>query len=174
MLLNALAVIGVCYYERLEAKEVAKHLKIFRGAGRRFEEEVIDDTVVIDDYAHHPNEVKAIIKGVKQKYPDKKVITVFQPHTFSRTGEFYEEIAASLNLSDYSYVLDIYPAREKQEDYPDITSQKIIDNLENGELIDNSTSSKLYQYKGNVILFMSPKEIKYIKDDLINHLKNSN
>lgn len=174
MLLNALAVIGVCYYERLEAKEVAKHLKTFKGAGRRFEEEVIDDTVVIDDYAHHPNEVKAIIKGVKQKYPDKKVITVFQPHTFSRTGEFYEEIAASLNLSDYSYVLDIYPAREKQEDYPDITSQKIIDNLENGELIDNSTSSKLYQYKGNVILFMSPKEIKYIKDDLINHLKNSN
>lgn len=172
MLLNSLAVIGVCYYERLEAKEVAKHLKTFKGAGRRVEETVLDSTIVVDDYAHHPNEVRAVIKGLKQKYPDKKIITIFQPHTFSRTSEFYEEIATALNLSDYSYVLDIYPAREKQEDFKDITSQMIIDLLNNGEHIDESTSSKLYQHKDNVILFMSPKEITKIKKDVISHFES--
>ncbi len=172
MLLNSLAVIGVCYYERLEAKEVAKYLKTFKGAGRRFEETIIGNTIVVDDYAHHPNEVKAIIKGVKQKYPDKKIVTVFQPHTFSRTNEFYEEIATSLNLSDYSYVLDIYPAREKQDDYKGVTSKLIIDLLKSGDKIDDSTSSKLYQYKDNVILFMSPKEIAHIKKDVIEHFKS--
>ena len=107
MLLDSLAVIGVCYYERIDAKELAKNLKTFKGAERRFDEIVLGSNVVIDDYAHHPAEVKAIIKGVKQKYPDKRIVTIFQPHTFSRTKEFYEDIAAALNLSDYSYGLKI-------------------------------------------------------------------
>ena len=167
MLLNSLAVIGVCYYERIDAKELAKNLKTFKGAERRFDEIVLGSNVVIDDYAHHPAEVKAIIKGVKQKYPDKRIVTIFQPHTFSRTKEFYEDIAAALNLSDYSYVLDIFPARERQEDFPDITSNKIIELLDHGESINDLESSKLYDYNNTVFLFMSPKEIKKIKQDLL-------
>ena len=69
-------------------------------------------------------------------------------------------------------MLDIYPAREKQEDFKDITSQMIIDLLNNGEHIDESTSSKLYQHKDNVILFMSPKEITKIKKDVISHFES--
>ena len=167
MLLDSLAVIGVCYYERIDAKELAKNLKTFKGAERRFDEIVLGSNVVIDDYAHHPAEVKAIIKGVKQKYPDKRIVTIFQPHTFSRTKEFYEDIAAALNLSDYSYVLDIFPARERKEDFPDITSDKIIELLDHGESINDSESSKLYDYNNTVFLFMSPKEIKKIKQDLL-------
>lgn len=167
MLLDSLAVIGVCYYERIDAKELAKNLKTFKGAERRFDEIVLGSNVVIDDYAHHPAEVKAIIKGVKQKYPDKRIVTIFQPHTFSRTKEFYEDIAAALNLSDYSYVLDIFPARECQEDFPDITSNKIIELLDHGESINDLESSKLYDYNNTVFLFMSPKEIKKIKQDLL-------
>ena len=167
MLLDSLAVIGVCYYERIDAKELAKNLKTFKGAERRFDEIVLGSNVVIDDYAHHPAEVKAIIKGVKQKYPDKRIVTIFQPHTFSRTKEFYEDIAAALNLSDYSYVLDIFPARERQEDFPDITSNKIIELLDHGESINDLESSKLYDYNNTVFLFMSPKEIKKIKQDLL-------
>ena len=75
-------------------------------------------------------------------------------------------------MSDKSYVLDIYPARERAEDFPGITSEKIIDLLDNGESIDDKHANELYQYKGNVILFMSPKEIAYIKNDLICHLQN--
>ena len=167
MLLDSLAVIGVCYYERIDAKELAKNLKTFKGAERRFDEIVLGSNVVIDDYAHHPEEVKAIIKGVKQKYPDKRIVTIFQPHTFSRTKEFYEDIAAALNLSDYSYVLDIFPARERKEDFPDITSNKIIELLDHGESINDLESSKLYDYNNTVFLFMSPKEIKKIKQDLL-------
>lgn len=167
MLLDSLAVIGLCYYERIDAKELAKNLKTFKGAERRFDEIVLGSNVVIDDYAHHPAEVKAIIKGVKQKYPDKRIVTIFQPHTFSRTKEFYEDIAAALNLSDYSYVLDIFPARERQEDFPDITSNKIIELLDHGESINDLESSKLYDYNNTVFLFMSPKEIKKIKQDLL-------
>jgi len=66
MLLDVLACISICYYERIDAKDAAKALKTFKGAKRRFSEKIIDDTVIIDDYAHHPNEVKATIKAVKQ------------------------------------------------------------------------------------------------------------
>ena len=174
MLLDSLAVIAVCSYERLEAKEVAKQLKTFTGANRRFAETIINDTIIVDDYAHHPNEVKATIKAAKQKYPNKKIITVFQPHTFSRTEEFYEDIAKTLNNSDYSYVLDIYPAREKQEDFPNVSSKLIIDLLEHGESINNDNWDKLKEHKNLVVIFMSPKEIDVIMNNYINYLKEEN
>jgi len=171
MVLDALAVIAVCSYERIEAKEVAKYLKTFTGANRRFSETKIGDSIVIDDYAHHPSEVRATIKAAKQKYPNKKIVTVFQPHTYSRTEEFYEDLGKVLNNSDYSYILDIYPAREKQEDYPNITSKLIIDLLNNGESINDDTWDKLKQHKDSVVIFMSPKEISVIMQNYVNYLK---
>ncbi len=173
MLLDALAVISVCYYERLDVKEVSKLLKTFHGAKRRFTETVVDDTIIIDDYAHHPNEVKATIKSVRQKYPDKKLVTVFQPHTFSRTKEFANALASAMNLADYSYVLEIHPAREKQEDFEGVTSKLIIDQLDHGEAITMNDSSTLAQYKGSVILFMSPNDLSTLENETIEKIKNS-
>lgn len=100
MLLNSLAVIGVCYYERLDAKEVSKNLKTFKGAKRRFKEKVIGDIVTIDDYAHHPTEVKVTIKGARQKYPDKEIVAILKTHTLSRTKEMANEFAEALKLAD--------------------------------------------------------------------------
>ncbi len=173
MLLDALAVISVCYYERLDVKEVSKILKTFHGAKRRFTETVVDDTIIIDDYAHHPNEVKATIKSIRQKYPDKKLVTVFQPHTFSRTKEFANALASAMNLADYSYVLEIHPAREKQEDFEGVTSKLIIDQLDHGEAITMNDSSTLVQYKGSVILFMSPNDLSTLENETIEKIKNS-
>lgn len=173
MLLDALAVISVCYYERLDVKEVSKLLKTFHGAKRRFTETVVDDTIIIDDYAHHPNEVKATIKSIRQKYPDKKLVTVFQPHTFSRTKEFANALASAMNLADYSYVLEIHPAREKQEDFEGVTSKLIIDQLDHGEAITMNDSSTLAQYKGSVILFMSPNDLSTLENETIEKIKNS-
>lgn len=166
MLLDALACISICYYERMDAKEVLKSLKNFKGAKRRFTEKIVNDTIIIDDYAHHPNEVKSTIRAVRQKYPDKKIITIFQPHTFSRTKEFHHQLAEALNSADYSYVMDIHPSREKQEDYDGITSKIIIDELTNGESISIDEYQKLLKYKGSVILFMSPNDISKLEDDL--------
>lgn len=165
MLLNALAVIGVCYYERIDAKDVAKQLKSHKGAKRRFNETVLGDNIMIDDYGHHPTEVRVTIKAVKQKYPDKKIITVFQPHTFSRTEEFAEEFAEVMNLADMNYIMDIHAARERQEDFKDVTSDIIISKLTHGEHIGLDESDKLLQYRNAVILFMSPNDISTLEHD---------
>ena len=94
-------------------------------------EKIVGNNIIIDDYAHHPNEVKATINAIKQKYPDKKIVIIFQPHTFTRTKEFANDLINVFNSVDASYILDIHPAREKQEDYPDITSDIIISKLNN-------------------------------------------
>ena len=171
MLLDSLAVIAICYYERLDAKEVSKSLKGFEGAKRRFSETKIGNIVIVDDYAHHPSEVRATIKAAKQKYPDKQIIAVFEPHTFSRTEEFAFELAKVFNTIDKTYIMDVFPAREKQEDYPDVNANSIINLLDNGEFIDNTMADKLKNFDNAVVLFMSPKEIYKLKQDYINYLE---
>ena len=163
MLLNSLAVIAVCYYERLEAKDVAKFLKTFKGAKRRFKENVIEDIVTIDDYAHHPTEVRVTIKAAKQKYPDKKIVAVLKTHTVSRTFEFADDFAEAMNLADKQYIMDVGVDR-KEVGYEDVTYRVILDKLENGEYISLETVDKLLEYEDAVIIFMSSKDIYILKD----------
>ena len=167
MLLNTLAVISVCYLENLKYEDIYDNLKTFEGAQRRFSETVINDCVIIDDYAHHPNEIKAVIDATKQKYPNKKIVSIFQPHTFTRTKSFYKEIADELNKAYASYILPIHPSREKQEDYPNITSDLIVDNLVNGHHINIDDAKLLNNYNDVVFLFMSPNDISKLENDLI-------
>lgn len=171
MLLDALACISICYYERLDFKEVSKQLKSFKGAKRRFSETILNSNVVIDDYAHHPNEVKATIKAVRQKYPNKKLLAVFQPHTFTRTLEFAQDLTEVLNLADEAFVLDIHPAREKQEDYPNVTSNIIVDKLNNGKLIKIDDYNLFKDLDNTVILFMSPNDISVLENKVIDFYK---
>lgn len=170
-LLDALATITLCYLERIDYKEVYNNLKEFKGAKRRFTEQVVGDNIIIDDYAHHPNEIKATLDAIKQKYPDKSVVAIFQPHTFTRTKEFANDYIEVLNNVDASYILDIHPAREKSEDYPDITSDMIISKLNNGHHISIDEASKLKNYTNTVFVFMSPNDISKLESDLINELK---
>ena len=163
MLLNSLAVIGVCYYERLDAREVAKYLKTFEGAKRRFKEKVIGDIVTIDDYAHHPTEVKVTIKGARQKYPDKEIVAVLMVHTLSRAKIFAQEFADALNLADKAYITDIYTDRP-EEGYDGVTYKDIMDKTNNCEHISLETVDKLLKHKNAVILFMSSKAIYVYKD----------
>ena len=174
MLLNALAAIAVCHYERMNAKEVANALKTFKGAERRFKEEVVGDNVIIDDYAHHPAEVKVTIKAARQKYPDKKVIAIFKPHTFSRVEEFADAFANSLNLADKAYVMDINYDREDPEDYKGVTPYTIIDKLNNGDYIERGMADKLLEFDNAVILFMSSKEIYFLEDEYKKLLEEKN
>ena len=170
MLLNALAVIAVCSYERLDAKEVAKYLKTFEGAKRRFKENVIGDIVTIDDYAHHPTEVKVTIKAARQKYPDKKIIAILKTHTLSRTKEFAEEFAEALNLADKAYITDIGVDRE-EEGYDDVTYEVILDKLKNGSYISMDNPDELLQYENAVLIFMSSKNIYVLQEAYEKKLK---
>ena len=170
-LLDALAVITVGYLEGIDASIINENLNEFKGAKRRFSERVVGNNVIIDDYAHHPNEVKATIDAVKQKYSDKKIVAIFQPHTFTRTLEFYKDLVEEFKKVDASYILDIHPAREKQEDYPNVTSNLIIDMLDNCYHINVDEANKLTKYDNCVFLFMSPNDISNLEDDLISRIQ---
>ena len=167
-LYDAMAVISVSYLEGLDSKQVGEEFKSFKGARRRFAETVCRNNIVIDDYAHHPAEVKATVDAIRQKYPNKKIIAIFQPHTFTRTKEFAHDLAMVFKTVDYAYIMDIHPARERQEDYPDVTSNLIIDELPNGARITIDDANTLNQYDNAVFIFMSPNDISKLENDLIN------
>ena len=166
-LLDSLAVITICYYENIDATLVNKCFQTFTGAKRRFHETIVKSCVIIDDYAHHPNEAKSTINAIKQKYPNKKIISIFQPHTFSRTKEFANDIAEVFKQTDASFIMDIHPAREKQEDYPNITKDIIISKLPNGHSLTIDDADILNKYDDAVFVFMSPNDISKLEDDLI-------
>ncbi|MFA5459035.1 MAG: UDP-N-acetylmuramate--L-alanine ligase [Bacilli bacterium] len=164
MILNALAVIGICHHEGLNSSEVSKQLKCFPGAKRRFKEKKIKDIVTIDDYAHHPTEIKVMIDAVRQKYPKREIVAVFKPNTYTRTKALATDFINALNLADKAYVTDIFCDREKKEDYPHITSSLIIDRLKNGDYISDDSVNKLLKHKKAVILFMSCKNIYTLRE----------
>lgn len=113
--LNALAVIASSLELKVDLEKVRKNLFLFTGASRRFD--VLGNyngSVIIDDYAHHPTEVRACLQAVRQKYENKKLITIFHPHTVSRTKALFNDFVESFELCDCLYLMEIYTsAREK-------------------------------------------------------------
>ncbi|MGI6330125.1 MAG: UDP-N-acetylmuramate--L-alanine ligase [Bacilli bacterium] len=163
MILNTLAVIMMAYLAKLDLKKVKESIKNFQGAKRRFKEKVIKDIVTIDDYAHHPTELAVTIKSARQKYPDKEIVALYLPNTYSRTKELYKDIAKALNLADKAYVMDIFCEREKKEDWPGVSSKMIIKLLNNGDQISKEEVKKLLVHKNSVMLFMSCTEIYHLQ-----------
>ena len=166
MLLNALGVIAISYFEGLKKEEIEAQINTYKGARRRFVEKVIGDSVLIDDYAHHPTEIAVTIKAAKQKYANKKIIAIFESHTFSRVKKFYREFADALNLADYTFVAPIAYDRENPHNFPGISDKLIINLLDNGEEITYDEVEKLLPYKNEVFLFMSSKNIYMLKEEL--------
>jgi len=171
MVLNTLAVIGITYLLGLNKKDVFKQLETFSGAKRRFNETIINDTVIIDDYAHHPTELKSSITAARSKYKDKKIIALFMPNTFSRVARFYNEFADALSKADKAFVMEVAKGREKQEDYPGVSSKLILNRIKDSEEIKLDEYEKLLPYKGEVILFMSCQNIYILKDKLVEKMK---
>ena len=167
MIENTLAVIGLCYLEKINLDKINEKLLTFKGAKRRFVETKILDNVIIDDYAHHPNEIKATIEAVRQKYPNKELIAIFEPHTYSRTKKFSKEISRELNKADFAYVMDIYKSREKQKDYPEINSNLIISKLKKGEYLEKNNIKQLVKYHDSALLFMSPNDLRELENTYI-------
>ena len=125
---NAVACIALCQKLGLEEQEVRFGLKTFQGVKRRFEFQVRTSKIVyIDDYAHHPTEITALISSVRMMYPAKRIIGLFQPHLFSRTRDFFEGFVAELSKLDEVILLPIYPARE--EPLAGVTSDVLLENI---------------------------------------------
>ena len=110
---NALAAIGAVSVLGLDAGAITVSLSRFKGVKRRFEKHVsVGPVVYIDDYAHHPRELEALLGSVKELYPDRYCLIIFQPHLYSRTKDFADGFAKSLDMADETWLLPLYPARE--------------------------------------------------------------
>jgi UDP-N-acetylmuramate--alanine ligase len=122
---NALAGASISLLNGASPDDIRRGLETFRGMVRRFDFRAKTPShIYIDDYAHHPGEIKAFLNAVKLLYPDKKITGIFQPHLYSRTADFYEGFAESLSLCDELILLPIYPAREKP--MPGVNSEMIL------------------------------------------------
>lgn len=122
--------------------------------------------MIIDDYAHHPTELKAIISATQNFYPDKKILGVFQPHLFSRTKDFGNEFAQSLNALDELILLDIYPARE--EPIEGITSEWLAEKMDKKpEISSLSNAIKTIKNRNfDVLLLMGAGDIANLYEPL--------
>jgi len=173
MILNSLSAIITCNYYGINKDDIIKHMKTFKGAKRRFKERVYDDIVIIDDYAHHPTEIKVTLEAAKQKYPNKETIAIFLPNTYSRTEALLNEFIDCLKIADKAYIMDIYCDREKQEDYPNASSDNIIKNVPNAEKISVETVKKLLKHNNSVQCFMSCTNIYIILEEYEKMLKET-
>lgn len=126
---NAVAALAMAYLQKMDKESLFKNLSSFQGIQRRFDVQFTREGVVyIDDYAHHPREISYTVQSVRDFYPGKKILGVFQPHLYSRTRDFAGEFAESLEELDEVILLDIYPARE--EPIEGVTSEIILKKIE--------------------------------------------
>ncbi len=170
--LNSLAVIAVAYFEKVDLAEIRRELLSFSGVKRRFSERKVADMTIIDDYAHHPSEIKATLDAARQEYPSKEIIVVFQPHTFSRTIALMDDFAKSLNKADKVFLTDIYSSpREKSGK---VSSQDLGAKItKGGEILKVENMSPLLDFDNDVVIFMGAGDIqKYEQayEELLSHL----
>ncbi|KKB75241.1 MULTISPECIES: UDP-N-acetylmuramate--L-alanine ligase [Bacillus] len=160
--LNALAVIALCHYEQVDVDIIKEGLRTFSGVKRRFNEKIVGNQVLIDDYAHHPTEITVTIEAARQKYPDRDIVAVFQPHTFTRTQSFLNEFAESLKKADYIYLCDIFGSA--RENAGKLTIADLQEKVGQAKLIDENDTAVLKEHENGVLIFMGAGDIqKYLK-----------
>lgn len=169
---NALAVIAISYLEKMDVKNIKEALETFGGVKRRFNETNVANQVLVDDYAHHPREISATIETARKKYPNKDIVAVFQPHTFSRTQAFLEEFAASLSKADHVYLCEIFGSI--RENTGELTIQDLINRIDGSALIDENNIDVLEQFDNAVILFMGAGDIQKLQRAYEEHVGMTN
>ncbi len=173
---NAVAAIAATWLTgALTPDDVRRAMATFMGPERRFEfhlkEEGPRGRAVIDDYAHHPDELKASIRSVKALYPDRELTVAFQPHLYSRTRDFAPEFAEALSLADRVVLLDIYPARE--EPIPGVTSKIIFDKIKNGKKLLIAKKDLVETIKSinfDILLTVGAGDINLYLDEIVGNV----
>lgn len=167
---NAIAAMTAAHLAGVTDEALKSGLATFTGMERRFDIQVKTDKVIyIDDYAHHPEEIRATVSSVRKMHPSKKITGIFQPHLFSRTRDFANEFARSLELLDEIILLPIYPAREKPIE--GVNSEMLLDRIHKKE--------KMICTKENLVYLIAKKKIEVLMtlgagdiDQLVNPIKN--
>lgn len=176
-ILNATAVIANLFIADFDMKLVAEHLKSFSGVKRRFTEKVINDTIIIDDFAHHPTEIIATLDAARQKYPNKEIIAIFQPHTFTRTIALLDDFAHALNEADSVYLAPIYGSA-REIDKGDVKVEDLAAKVERpAEVISVDNVSPLLDHDNAVYVFMGAGDIQLYErsfEELLANLTKNN
>ncbi len=167
---NAVAAIAAAWLADIDESSISEHIKQYKGVKRRFEYQILSDKIIyIDDYAHHPEEIKACVNSVKHLFPDKTITGVFQPHLYSRTQDFADEFAASLENCDKIILTDIYPARE--EPIPGVDSNIIFNKIKNPDKLlckYSDLTDRVSETDTDIIITMGAGDI----DRLVDKIKN--
>lgn len=141
---NVLSVLALIdQINEINIEDVLPYLSDFKGVERRMEIYNFNNKVIIDDYAHHPTEIKSVYDTIKSRYKNKSTAVIFQPHLYSRTRDFMNEFAKVLSMFDKVYLLDIYPARE--EPIKNVSSKILLEKIQsnNKEIIDGECINEL-------------------------------
>ncbi|MDF7636822.1 UDP-N-acetylmuramate--L-alanine ligase [Leuconostocaceae bacterium ESL0958] len=156
---NAAAVVAVAYLAGLDLAAVRQEMLTYPGVKRRFSEKSVAGTPFIDDYAHHPREIQATIDAVRQKYPDKEVVAVFQPHTFSRVIAYKDDFAAALSQADQVYLTPIFGSAREQSGT--VSAADIAAELTNcAGILSLDDVSPLLGHPNGVFVFMGAGDIQ--------------
>ncbi|HEO7715039.1 TPA: UDP-N-acetylmuramate--L-alanine ligase [Streptococcus agalactiae] len=159
-ILNATAVIANLYIMGIDMALVAEHLKTFSGVKRRFTEKIIDDTVIIDDFAHHPTEIIATLDAARQKYPSKEIVAIFQPHTFTRTIALLDEFAHALSQADSVYLAQIYGSAREVDNGEVKVEDLAAKIVKHSDLVTVENVSPLLNHDNAVYVFMGAGDIQ--------------
>jgi UDP-N-acetylmuramate--alanine ligase len=170
--LNAVAALAMANFYGVSLDKIKSAIKSFKGVQRRFSYKIkTDNLVLIDDYAHHPTEINAVINSVRELYPTKKVLGIFQPHLFSRTKDFADDFAKSLSKFDEIILLDIYPARELPIE--GITSDWLLEKMDNPakKLVSKENLIKnILQSEAEIIVIIGAGDIGEMVENVKNQL----
>ena len=174
--LNTVVALAMVNVYGVPLQTIAKALLTFKGVQRRFTYKIkTDDLVLIDDYAHHPTEINAVADAIKELYPQKKALAIFQPHLFSRTKDFADDFAESLGKFDELILLDIYPARETPLE--GITSNWLLNkvNLDKKKTVSKELLiENILESKATVMVMIGAGDIgelvNTVRDNLLNRV----
>ena len=164
--MNATAAILMAIYLKIDINKIKEALETFVNAARRFVLIEEKKNVIIDDYAHHPTEIKATLKAARNKYKDKKIIAIFKPNVYSRFVNFKDQYIEAFNEADYTYLTKVESNREKYEDYVGYDSNIITDVCSNCSLLNEKDMSVLKEYKDVCFVVMSCADVANIIDVL--------
>lgn len=172
---NATAAIALLNSLGVDFETLKTGISTFKGIKRRYTKHFFENgKIYIDDYAHHPTELDAVINSIRTFYPEKKLLVVFQPHLFSRTRDFSDGFAKSLANSDELLLLDIYPARELQENFEGITSDWLLEKIlsERKEVVAlGDAFNKIKEKDFDILLTVGAGNIDTLYDSIVEWLK---
>ncbi|UVD80747.1 UDP-N-acetylmuramate--L-alanine ligase [Myroides albus] len=167
-LTNALTAFAMAYVYGVNVSDLVNALETFKGVRRRFSYKIRNEKLIfIDDYAHHPTEIKAVSQAVHEMYGDKKILAIFQPHLYSRTRDFMEEFGEALSTFENVVLLDIYPARELPIE--GVTSDKLLELIKSNSkcLVEKSRLiSYIKDFNPEVVLTIGAGDIGEMINDI--------